>query len=70
MISKLIKQANNRIIILAGGGINISNIEELMNIGVKEFHGSLKTIQTTTMINRPSIAMGIPSIYLSIYLSL
>jgi len=37
-LKQLIKLANNRIEILAGGGVNSMNIKKLYNIGIREFH--------------------------------
>ncbi|RZK21727.1 MAG: copper homeostasis protein CutC [Pedobacter sp.] len=43
-LAKLIKQANGRISIMPGAGINIHNIKELINIsGATSFHASCKT---------------------------
>ena len=37
-LKQLIKLANNRIKILAGGGVNSMNIKNLYDIGIREFH--------------------------------
>ena len=37
-LKKLSKLSNNRINILAGGGVNSKNIKTLYNIGIREFH--------------------------------
>ena len=37
-LKQLIKLANNRIEILAGGGVNSMNIKKLYGIGIREFH--------------------------------
>jgi len=37
-LKQLIKLANNRVEILAGGGVNSMNIKKLYNIGIREFH--------------------------------
>jgi copper homeostasis protein len=46
-LEKLVKLANNRIIILAGSGLNHSNSESLYKIGISNFHlsGSKKNQQ-------------------------
>ena len=43
-IEKIIQLADNNIKIIAGGGVNIDNIELLYKLGVREFHlsGTLK----------------------------
>ena len=43
-IEKIIQMSDNNIKIIAGGGVNIDNIELLYKLGVREFHlsGSLK----------------------------
>ncbi|XP_039292349.1 copper homeostasis protein cutC homolog isoform X2 [Nilaparvata lugens] len=41
LIKKLVKHADNRLIIMPGGGINISNLTMILQeTGVKEFHAS------------------------------
>ena len=37
-ISKILKQVNHQIKIIAGGGVNIKNVENLYKVGVREFH--------------------------------
>ena len=60
LIKKLIKQANNRIIIMPGCGINENNIRKIaLETGAQEFHLSLRNKVTSKMIYRnPSISMG------------
>lgn len=44
IIRQLIEQADNRIIIMPGGGITENNISELVrSTGLKEFHGSFRS---------------------------
>lgn len=44
ILKKLIEQANNRIIIMPGGGITENNIADLAEkTGLKEFHGSFRS---------------------------
>jgi len=44
ILRKLIEQADNRIIIMPGGGITENNIAELVETtGLKEFHGSFRS---------------------------
>jgi len=37
-ISKILKQVNHQIKIIAGGGVNIKNVENLYKLGIREFH--------------------------------
>ena len=37
-ISKILGQVNDQIKIIAGGGVNIKNVENLYKLGVREFH--------------------------------
>jgi len=51
LISKLVQQANNRIIIMPGSGINENNILELARkTGAREFHGSFRKSVPSAMI--------------------
>jgi len=43
LLSELISKSEGRISILAGGGITIKNIDDLINLGVTEFHLSAKS---------------------------
>lgn len=53
LISGLIKQANGRIIVMPGGGINENNISALRKItGAHEFHLSARMIKPTAMTYR------------------
>lgn len=60
LISKLMKQAGSRIIIMPGGGLNISNIEFLArNTGATEFHlTARKTIESRMKFRMEGITMG------------
>lgn len=50
VIKQLIKTANNRIIIMPGGGITENNIAELVReTGLKEFHGSFRSAKKSRM---------------------
>lgn len=40
LIKELVKQSNNRIIIMPGGGVNADTIEDLIETGATEFHMS------------------------------
>lgn len=42
MLTKLVQQANGRIIIMPGAGVRSSNIEALMQTGATEFHTSAR----------------------------
>jgi copper homeostasis protein len=61
IIESLVKQANNRIIIMPGGGINESNISWLAGTtGAREFHLTGRKVVESDMIYRKSgISMGI-----------
>ena len=37
-ISKILKQVNHQIKIIAGGGVNIKNVVNLYKLGIREFH--------------------------------
>ncbi len=51
LISKLIKQANNRIIIMPGAGIRPDNLKQLMQLtGASEYHTSAKSIVKSKML--------------------
>ena len=60
LIGTLVKQAGNRITIMAGSGINDQNIEKIRSItGVKEFHLSAKKETAGKMIfKQPPVSMG------------
>jgi len=49
-IIKLVKQANDRIVIMAGGGIRESNIERILSaVELKDMHVSASTIIPSVM---------------------
>jgi len=57
-ISGLISQANGRIIIMPGGGINETNIAQLRKIsGANEFHLSARMIKPSPMLYRNEFVM-------------
>jgi copper homeostasis protein len=60
MIATLVKQADNRIIVMPGGGINESNIASIaVSTGAKEFHLTCRKVMNSEMIYRKSgISMG------------
>ncbi len=60
LISKLVRKAGSRIIIMPGSGLNESNIKELAtSTGAKEFHLSGRSITESEMIfRREGIAVG------------
>ena len=62
MLRKLREQADSRIIILAGGGVNSANATEIINLtGVKEVHGSARSkIASPMTFRRGDVAMGTP----------
>lgn len=43
-LQQLVEQANGRISIMAGSGINEDNISELYKIGIREFHASASSL--------------------------
>jgi copper homeostasis protein len=60
LLSKLIKESNNRIIIMPGSGINETNIREIQEkTQATEFHASLRKNEISAMIYRKEeINMG------------
>jgi len=60
LITQLIKQANNRISIMPGSGINEQNLEMLLQkTGAREFHTAAKSRVASAMVYRNSkAAMG------------
>jgi copper homeostasis protein len=60
LINKLISKAHNRIIIMPGGGINISNIEMVAKTtGASEFHFTgRKSIESSMSYRKEGIFMG------------
>jgi copper homeostasis protein len=62
IIRNLVKQSDNRIIIMAGGGINESNIASIAGIsGASEFHLTGRKVIDSEMIYRKSgISIGDP----------
>ena len=49
LLEKLVKQANNRIKIMAGSGVNANNVLKLKNIGIQEIHFSASSIIESQM---------------------
>jgi copper homeostasis protein len=60
LIQNLVNQAKNRIIIMPGGGINLSNIASIATrTGAKEFHlTGRKVIDSEMIFTRDGISMG------------
>ncbi|HHH50479.1 MAG TPA: copper homeostasis protein CutC [Saprospiraceae bacterium] len=59
LIAKLVMQANDKISILAGSGINIDNVEELIQTTqVKEIHLSAKSLLKSTAKYRSSFLLN------------
>ncbi|PKP01126.1 MAG: copper homeostasis protein CutC [Bacteroidetes bacterium HGW-Bacteroidetes-6] len=50
LISKLINQANGRIIVMPGSGVNVHTIESLLATGAIEFHMSGTVLKTSTAL--------------------
>ncbi|MBC7409762.1 MAG: copper homeostasis protein CutC [Arcicella sp.] len=58
-IKNLVKQANSRIEIMAGSGVNVDNAQTLIHTGVNALHLTGKSIRDSEMIYRKEgIAMG------------
>ena len=60
IIRRLVEQSRDRIIIMAGAGVSLANIEAIVSqTGVKEFHGSARRIVKSKMtFKNPVISMG------------
>ncbi|SMC80823.1 copper homeostasis protein CutC [Pedobacter nyackensis] len=60
VLKSLIEQANGRISIMPGAGVNVHNIEELIQLtGAKEFHASAKNAVSSEMqFRNPKLNMG------------
>lgn len=53
VLSKLIEQADGRISIMPGAGVNINNLAEIISItGAKEFHASARLVVSSDMTYR------------------
>lgn len=50
LLAELVKQANNRIEIMAGSGVNATNAQAFLNIGIKALHLTGKATQTSQML--------------------
>jgi copper homeostasis protein len=59
LLEKMIAHSNNRIEIMAGSGVNASQIETLWNIGIRHFHASASGQSHSPMVyQNPYINMG------------
>jgi len=60
IISDLVKKAGSEIIIMPGGGLNLSNIKKVAEItGAQEFHlTGRKSIESSMLFRRKGISMG------------
>ena len=60
LLSRLVKEAGDRIIIMPGCGINETNIEETARLsGAKEFHFSAReSVESGMIFRNPDVAMG------------
>ena len=60
VLRRLITQANERISIMPGAGINIDNIAEIIRLtGAKEFHASAKgSVASKMRFRNPGLSMG------------
>ena len=61
-IAELVKASHGRLTILAGGGVNESNVSEIIRLtGVTEVHGSMRGIQQSRMeVRPPDVSLGAP----------
>jgi len=61
-IAELVKASQGRLSIMAGGGVNESNVSEIIRLtGVTEVHGSMRGVQHTRMeIRPPDVSLGAP----------
>jgi copper homeostasis protein len=61
-IAELVKASQGRLSIMAGGGVNESNVSEIIRLtGVTEVHGSMRGAQHTRMeIRPPDVSLGAP----------
>jgi copper homeostasis protein len=58
-IADLVIQADGRIEIMAGSGVNPQNCRHFLDIGVDAVHTSAKTLRDSAMVyRRPGISMG------------
>ncbi len=65
LLAALVKQANERIIIMPGAGINASNIQQLMaETGAKEFHGSVRKATVNPMSFSNPLVTDFGNVYL------
>ena len=59
VLKKLVIQAEKRIQIMAGSGVNAAQIQELWNAGIRHFHASASSFKVSQMnFRNPSILMG------------
>jgi copper homeostasis protein len=59
VLKQLVVQAENRIQIMAGSGINTAQIPELWSAGIRHFHASVSSFKPSKMnFRNPSIQMG------------
>ena len=52
LLTKLVEQSSNRIIIMPGAGVRSSNIEQLISTGAAEFHTSARRINLNTVTHQ------------------
>jgi copper homeostasis protein len=66
MLSKLVKQAGERIIIMPGAGIKSGNIRQLMEeSGAREFHGSARKATVNPMNFANPLVLDFGNVYLA-----
>lgn len=61
LIKELIKRANGRIQLLAGGGVNSSNVKLLKGAGVRQFHFTVRKVTDSPMKYRNEALGGMGS---------
>jgi copper homeostasis protein len=59
VLKQLVVQAENRIQLMAGSGVNAAQIPELWSAGIRHFHASASSFKPSKMnFRKPSIQMG------------
>ncbi|UKJ08050.1 copper homeostasis protein CutC [Solitalea lacus] len=59
VLRQIIQQADNRVNIMAGSGVNADNMKLLYEAGIRHFHSSaMKFVKTEMQFQHPNIKMG------------
>lgn len=62
LISKLVRQANGRITIMPGAGVNESTIQTMVTTGAREFHiAQTRQVESEMTFRNPTVTMGAPN---------